>query len=180
MHLDASMLDGILARAPVRPDVYIETGTYQGNQLALAAPRFKRVIGVELDPGFADITQTRAPKAEVILANSSKILPQLASEIAEPCFFYLDAHYCRTVPHQIMPSPFPLWDELIALRTRTLPDIIVVDDVHTFGKARPDLRYRGIPDWEGVTFASIASFLGAPGKHIGDCYVVTRCCSEAD
>lgn len=174
MHLDARMLDGILGRAPVRPDVYIETGTYQGNQLALAAPRFKRVIGVELDPEFANMTRARVPKAEVILGSSSEILPELAREITEPCFFYLDAHYCRTKPHQIASTPFPLWDELIALRARAAADIIVVDDVHTFGKARPDLRYRGAPDWEGVTFASITSFLGAPGKHIGDCYVVAR------
>lgn len=51
-----------------------------------------------------------------------------------------------------MLSEFPLWRELEAIRSREdLQDVIWVDDVDTFGKARP---YLGQP-WEEVTIDAL-------------------------
>jgi hypothetical protein len=141
--------------------------------VALATSRFARVIGIERDQRFAAATAAAAPSAHVICGDTREELPKLAAELTEPVFFYLDAHFCKTDP-PITSSPFPLWDELIVLRARPYADIVLVDDLHTFGKVRRDLRYQGAPDWEGVTSASISSFLGAEGFAVGDGFVVCR------
>lgn len=173
-YLTKEQVNFILEQARgARPRVYVETGTYHGQQLAVAAPLFARAIGVELNPEFVKASARAAPSAELICGDTREVLPRLARDIKEPALFYLDAHFCKTKP-PISPSPFPLWDELIVLRARGYPDIVLVDDVHTFGKKRPELNYRGAPDWEGVTEASISSFLGASGFRAGDCYVVCR------
>lgn len=172
--ITAAQLETILksARGP-RPQVYVETGTYRAEQFAVSAPLFPRAIAVELDPRFAEMAKQAAPGATVICGDTRVHLPKLAREITEPVFFYLDAHFCKTNP-PIKQSPFPLWDELRALRARPYADIVLIDDVHTFGKKRPELRYRGAPDWEKVTTASISAFLGAKGFQVGDGFVVCR------
>lgn len=171
-HLDTRQIEWVLRRAKgARPKVYVETGCNAGKQLAAAAPAFTRAIGVELDPGFAAKARAHVPAALVLTEDTRTALPRLCAQLQEPVFFYLDAHFCRTDP-PIAKSPFPLWDELILMRQRRFADIVVVDDVHTFGKARDDLRYGDAPEWEGVTGAAISSFLGAPGIEAGDGWIV--------
>jgi hypothetical protein len=173
-HLSKEQIEAVLKRARgPRPRVYVETGTYRGRQLAVAVTKFPRVIGVELDRRFAELSSKAAPTASVICGNTSDVLPELAKDLSEPVFFYLDAHFCKTDP-PITSSRFPLWDELIILRARPYPDIVVIDDLHTFGRKRPELSYKGAPDWEGVTPASISSFLGVEGFKIADGFVVCR------
>lgn len=175
-HLNAAAMSSILQRAKsgASPSVYIETGCNRGDQLIVAAKmRFKAVIGVELDARYAAEAARRVPDATVHEGDTSKILPVVLSAVNEPVFIVLDAHYCKLDP-PIEKSRFPLWDELALLRARPYADIVVVDDVHTFGKVRDDLRYASDPEWETVTGVSISAFLGAPGEEIGDGYVVWR------
>lgn len=173
-HLTKEHFDAILRRAQERPYVYIETGCNRGDQLVIAAPLFREVFGIELDERYALEAVNRVPSAEIIVRDTREVLPVLLNKLSnEPVFIVLDAHYCALNP-PIQKSPFPLWDELILLRARKQPDIIVIDDVHTFGKVRNDLRYGAAPEWEGVTAAALSSFLSAPGEVIGDGYVVWR------
>lgn len=173
--LSAEQINGILARSKgARPQVWVETGCADGKQLVVAAPLFSRVFGVELDAHHAEAANkavSAAPHVVVIHGDTQKELPKLAARMNEPVLFYLDAHYCAMKP-PIRKSPFPLWDELILLRQRPFADIVIVDDVHTFGKRRDDLRYKDAPEWEGVTGASLSSFLGVPGETIGDGWVM--------
>ena len=166
----------ILSQCKRPPQIYVETGLYNGAQIKIAADtkRFKKIIGIELDPRFAAACQRLVPTATIHCGDTRSLLPPLARKLKEPVFWYLDAHYCATDP-PIAKSAFPLWDELVSLRTRPPGDVIVIDDVHCFGKPRPDLLFRkSVPEWEGVTRTSIASFLGAAGEVIGDGYVVWR------
>ena len=173
--LSADHLKLILSRCEKPPRVYVETGLYRGEQIAIAASSgcFERVIGIELDPRFAEACRIRVPSAEITRADTRDALPPLARTLEGPVFWCLDAHFCKTSP-PITKSPFPLWEELIALRARPRGDVIVIDDVHTFGKKRDDLRFGAAPEWEGVTCDAISSFLDAPGRTMGDGYVVWR------
>lgn len=151
----------------------VETGLMHGEQLELCAQFFKHTVGIELDKGLADSVRARVPKAHVLQGDSRVELPALARTIDHPVFWMLDAHYCTVPGHPIAKSKFPLWDELIAIRARPYKDIVVVDDVHTFGKKRDRLRFGDALEWEGVTMESISSFLGCPlGEVINDGYVV--------
>ena len=146
----------------------------RGDQLVVAAQMgFSRMIGIELDARYAMEAARRVPKAAIWTGDTNELLPSLLASIHEAVFIVLDAHYCKLDP-PIAKSRFPLWGELGLLRTRPYADIVVVDDVHTFGKVRDDLRYASDPEWETVTETSISLFLGAPGETIGDGYVVWR------
>lgn len=153
---------------------YIETGTLRGEQLEVASRVFPFVIGIEIDEDYFLRTQERVPRARVIHGDTKIVLPELAAEADEPVLWFLDAHYCIVDP-PLEPMSLPLWDELIALRQREHSDIVIVDDVHTFGHARDDLRHLDALEWEGVTPESISSVLGSPrGRIVKDCYVVSR------
>lgn len=148
-------------------DTYVETGLWEGEQLYIASSVFGLVIGIELDEHYANLAQERVPSATVLLGKSEDVLLEVSANHPEPVCFYLDAHYCRLDP-PIAFSEFPLWKELAIIRGRYQSDIVVVDDVHTFGKKRDDIK---TPEWAGVTAESIEKFFGKPGEVIKDCYV---------
>lgn len=177
-HLTKENLEHILAKrtTALRPRVFVETGLYRGDQLLVAVESglFDVVLGIELFQEFVAHCRARVPGAVIIQGDSATELPSMAQKVSEPVFWCLDAHYCETKP-PIPRSKFPLWDELIALRARPRRgDIVVVDDVHTFGKRREDLRFQSsVPEWEGITPGALCSFFGCPeGEVIGDGYVM--------
>jgi len=49
-------------------------------------------------------------------------------------------------------SPFPLWNELTTVATRKTSDLIIVDDVHAFG--------RDENGWQSVSQASLDQWFG--------------------
>lgn len=180
-HLTHDDFERILSSCADPPLVYIETGCNSGDQLLIAAAHFRVCVGIELDQAHHAIAVRRARRAapadrviDVLQGDTVHVLPRLLECYADlPVFFMLDAHFCVLDP-PVAKSPFPLWTELAMLRARTQRDVIVVDDVHTFGARRDDLRFGSDPEWETVTEASISAFLGAPGTVIGDGYVVHR------
>ena len=161
--------------------VYIETGLWHGNRLLDSARCFEVAHGIELNDHWFKVVQERAKARRNITVHhgdSREILPALLKQYADkPCFFYLDAHYCQLDP-PIQKSEFPLWEELDLIRQRdpNLREIVLVDDVHTFGKKRPDLRYKdGAVEWEAVTTQNILDRLGSRVKHsqiVSDGFVV--------
>lgn len=162
-------------------DVYIETGLYRGDRLVVAAECFKVLHGIELDPNWYRVSKERVarfPHITLHHGDTRELLPTLIEKYAQTqCFFYLDAHYCETNP-PIQKSAFPLWDELGKIRNRKTKDIVVVDDIHTFGVQRPELRFT--PDaveWEGVTVKSLLKYFGNQVRdslRIADSFVIWR------
>jgi hypothetical protein len=138
--------------------VAVETGLWKGEQLLVISETFEKTYGIELDPHYAKISQEKAPKSEVIQGDTRDKLPLVSEKIQEPCVFFLDAHYCKLEP-PIAKSEFPLWDELKTINARNLSDIVIVDDVHTFGKKRDDLLFKeGDKEWEHVTPGNILEY----------------------
>jgi tRNA U34 5-methylaminomethyl-2-thiouridine-forming methyltransferase MnmC len=138
--------------------VAVETGLWKGEQLEVIAKCFDKTFGIELDAHYAEVSRKRVPSATVYCGDTAKLLPIVSQEMKEPSVFFLDAHYCKLEP-PIAKSEFPLWDELKTINARNLPDIVIVDDVHTFGKKRDDLLFKeGDKEWEHVTPGNILEY----------------------
>lgn len=153
--------------------VYIETGLMNGVQLLQAAPCFETVHGIELDKHWFEVCKVKTsdlPHVTVHQGDTREILPQLLERYGgTSCFLYLDAHFCKSDP-PLQKSEFPLWKELEYIKARTVKDIILVDDVHTFGWKRIDVQFKeGAVEWESVTKGSILQHFG---KTIQDSMIV--------
>ncbi len=180
--IDTRQLRKLLARHPgFECPVYIETGLHTGRRIALCAPHFEAVHGIELDDHwFAVSTEKTKGMDHVVLhkGDTRHLLPQVLALFPDTsCFIHLDAHFCQTDP-PIRKSEFPLWDELALIRDREVRDIVSVDDVHTFGKKRAELKYsEDAVEWEGVTTTSILEFFGDrvyDSRTIADAFVVWK------
>lgn len=136
----------------------VETGLWKGEQLEIIARCFDKTYGIELDPHYAEVSKQRVPSATIYCGDTTQLLPKVSEEMKESSVFFLDAHYCKLNP-PIAKSKFPLWEELRIISARNLSDIVIVDDVHTFGKKRDDLLFQqGDKEWEYVTPENILEY----------------------
>ena len=150
-------------------DTYVESGTWEGVQLSIAAGSFASVYGIELDEncfGNTEYNNEKHSNVQVILGDTVDILPRLLQKYKDkPLFILLDAHFCQIDP-PIKKAFFPLWRELEMIRDRGMPDIVAIDDMHTFGIKREELKLdKEVEEWEGVTTESILKFFGDRAKH---------------
>jgi hypothetical protein len=150
-------LDRIRNRFPDGPGirVFVETGTFHGKTTRLAAQCFPEVHTIELhDQWHAEAVRDLAPLGvRCHHGNSAELVPQLAAAIAEPAVWYLDAHWFKIVPGVAGQAvPLPLWAELEAVAARPYRDVVVVDDVHAFGKMEPTA------EWLDVSIERIAGY----------------------
>lgn len=77
-------------------DTLIETGTYLGDTIFALKDQFKKLISIELDPGFyaKAIERFRPYKQVSILeGDSGTVLPKVLENINTPTLFWLDGHY---------------------------------------------------------------------------------------
>jgi hypothetical protein len=132
--------------------VFVETGTFKGATTKLAQEQFSVVHTIELDPvlHMTASTECAHPSTTFHLGDTRDLLPKLAQEITEPVLWYLDAHWFKHPGVAGKEKGLPLWDELRVLAARSYADVIVVDDVHDFGTAKPT------PEWLDVTLERIA------------------------
>ena len=74
--------------------------------------------------------------------DSAEKLSELATSLAAPVLWYLDAHYSGgpTAFGNPEDGGWPLLRELGAISSRTQPDVVIIDDVRLLGAAR----------WEGT------------------------------
>lgn len=161
-----------------KPRIFIETGTLHANSTVLACIHFDKVYSIELSPELWATASEKFPGGRITFlhGDSAKVLPEMLEHSfkEEGVFFYLDAHFF-TAGAKGKPiakeNPFPLWDELEAIRKRRgVTDIVVVDDVHAFGRKDPHAG------WETTGPETIkASMEGREVLHgaiMGDQYVM--------
>ena len=132
----AGHLDQILARHPVKPRVFVESGTFKGKTTRWALERFAVVHTIELsDLLYAEAVETLVPLGAICHHGDTRdVLPMLANELDEPVCWFLDAHWLNREHAAGEGTPLPLADELATLSTRRHRDIVIVDDVASFGK----------------------------------------------
>ena len=180
--LTQDQLKYILNKHDSEISTLIETGTCEGGFSSIASDVFKKVITIELNDYYYHKAKSNLGSlvnVDLIQGDSAKVLPELLKKHKEPLFIYLDAHFfnCDNAEVPLIPrSEFPLFKELKAISKRKVKDIIVVDDVHSFGRERPDLRFSDAPDWENVTTDSIVKSIGnvIDSEIIGDCFIIWK------
>ena len=148
---------------------YIETGTWQGDQVLKAAQVFDTVYGIELNEHWFNVSVDKNSEYEnvhMIHGDTQLELPKLLEKHKDtPLFILLDAHFFQTDP-PLDKSFFPLWKELDMIRKRDVRDIIAIDDVHTFGRKRSELKIdQNVKEWEDVTTSTVLNFFGDSVRH---------------
>lgn len=138
-------------------EILIETGTLEAKNALQLSPLFMTVYSVELSTALwrraAELYRGR--NITFLLGDSAVVIPLLSEAYQEcPVVWYLDAHWfawgAQRLPVAIG-NPFPLWTELEVLSKRNQPDIVLVDDVHAFGREG---------DWSNVSKESLDAALG--------------------
>jgi hypothetical protein len=132
--------------------VFIETGTYQAKTALMARTLFPVVHTIERSEVLWKEAHQKygGDGIHFHLGDTTEVLPKLAKGTREPAVFYLDAHWFDQPNVAGQSDPLPLWAELDCLAKRRQPDIIIVDDVRSFGT---------FPGWEDVTLPRVANRL---------------------
>jgi len=158
----AQSLYRISERLGELPKVFIETGTWKGQSIRNVQTTgiFQELHTIELSETLYKAAQEPLTGLGVQchLGDSKRLLKRLGSSYDQPVCFYLDAHFCKEKSGEGAIG-FPLWSEMDYVRGRGLADVVIIDDTHTFGKRRPDLKGKlEGGSWESVTKARILDF----------------------
>jgi hypothetical protein len=121
---------GTISRYVKKGTVFIETGTREGNTLALALELgAKAVYSVENNQPLYEKARVRfagEPRAKLFFGHSPVALEQILKEISEPAVFWLDAH----------DPECPLVSELGVIEKHSIDNhTLLIDDVRLFRKA---------------------------------------------
>jgi len=167
---------------------FVETGTRYGDTALMMASGYfasDRVHTIELSEELFREAQPKFKGTSIhrYRGDSAVILPALT--FVGATLYYLDAHWWaneEAASSESDPQGFPLWAELghiihIPPSTRGT-DVIVVDDVHCFGRKT---EMGMLTRWEGVTDVTLLEFMNSlmtphvwTGKVYGDAFVMWR------
>jgi hypothetical protein len=128
---------------------FVETGTFRGETLRLAAQQFAECHSVELSP---ELYQAAAAAfagnlaVRLHLGPSPQYLTENAAAFAaSPTFFWLDAHWCSAEATAGADSQSPLLEEIAALGSLHPQSVLLIDDARLY-LCPPPLPHR-FTDW---------------------------------
>ena len=156
------------------PKNFIETGTGMGATCMKMRNVFDNVHTIENSPQLFQRFIQRYGQMQVVChaGDTLEVLPKLMEQLVGRIVFFLDAHFCKgNIKDAAGGFNFPLWKELELLKERHektgLADIVIVDDVHTFGKDRGTQ----FGDWQNVDPASLENSLGGRDQFSHDSFI---------
>lgn len=118
-------------------EVFIESGTRDGQTTAIANLFFKEVHTIELSKYWYDFATNRFfgnPNIHVHFGDSAVILPQILKTINKRILFFLDGHYSAIPNDAKGEKSSPLIEELEAINTHDIKNhIILCDDMRLSG-----------------------------------------------
>ncbi len=176
-----TLLEEVLEERPdyPKPGVFVETGTYKAQSILAMTKFFEEAHTIEIEKGLFDKAVKKCAGTGIHLhhGDSAEIVPRLAKQLGRPAIWYLDAHWFPD--SQVHgEKPFPLWDELKAIVDREQQDIIIVDDLHAFGRRCLHNGKEDLGSWWEVSVKSLEEFVGPDRlehcfKHVaGDCVIL--------
>lgn len=160
-------VDTIKARGLLVPNVFVETGTFWGENIPSKLPFFKEIHSIDLKEEYVVQARNKFPFPNVTFhhGDSAEVLARLVNTWNEPVVFYLDAHWSGGETAKGSKET-PLLEEMTILGKRQYDDIIFIDDTRFFGKK----MFGGIPgdhmwpytefDWRDVTLENILKNFG--------------------
>ncbi|MGE3531588.1 MAG: hypothetical protein AB7I12_07335 [Steroidobacteraceae bacterium] len=132
---------------------FMETGTFEGSSLVLAARHFDRCISVELSTVYYEKAIAKfhnVANVELHCGHSSEILKDFSEVLQrEPGLFWLDAHWCVAENTAGSDSQSPLLSELQAIGRLHPKSVVLVDDARLYLCAPP--RPHRYQDWPGLS-----------------------------
>lgn len=115
--------------------LFVETGTFQGEMIQAMLGRVDRIYSIELDDRwFENAQRCFAGRSDVRLlhGDSGSRLGDVLAEIDRPALFWLDAHYSGPATAR-GPLDSPIVHELEAIRAHPVAGhVILIDDVSYF------------------------------------------------
>lgn len=121
--------------------LFIETGTFLGETLGLAAEIFDKCYSVELSEKLhrrARLKFARKRHVELLNGSSAELLPAILRQIEEPAVIWLDAHFSGGITTG--EGCDPLQQELTALlEHRDRRHVILIDDARGLGVSSAQL-----------------------------------------
>jgi len=117
------------------PEIFVETGTYQGDMIHAVKKKFKKIYSIELHEDFYKKARKKFSRNKhivIIFGNSSIQLKELLPKIDKPCLFWLDAHYSgEGTAKGDLETPIMAEMNLI-LKNSHFNHIILIDDARLF------------------------------------------------
>lgn len=133
--LDEHLLDAILTHQNF--DVFVETGTFNGDTLALIKNRFPNIHSIELSEALYQKAQNRFQNSDHIklwCGDSALQLQDIQRTLnsEQKVFYWLDAHWCCADATAGDASQCPLLEELKAIQYLNDQSVIAIDDARLF------------------------------------------------
>lgn len=137
--LNKEQLDEIINNSPFKGNffqTFIETGTYRGDTIFAMEPLFNKLHTIEIKQEFYENCKNKYDGSKITfhLGDSSKILPQVLSEVQGDIVFFLDGHWSSKDTGR-GEKDVPLFEELDAIHKAIAGSaLIIIDDYRLFGR----------------------------------------------
>lgn len=136
-------------------EVFVETGTFQGDSVAAVRRYFRELHTCELSPELHAAASRRFagdPSVHCHLGSSPERLRALTGVHADrPVMYWLDAHWCSADHTAGQESQCPLLEELDAIAPLHPESVVWIDDARYFTAPPPaPLEVRGWPTFQQV------------------------------
>lgn len=145
--LDPELLRCLTGVLPL--EVFVETGTFQGDTVQSALPFFKEVHSVELSPAYYAGCRARFEKHPAVTlyhGPSPECLHSLRDRLAgRSALYWLDAHWCQADQTSGFQAQCPLLEELAAVGRLNETSLVLIDDARLF--LAPPLGLHDVGQW---------------------------------
>lgn len=132
--IDPNLVELLTNQLPL--SVFIETGTFRGNTIALVKSYFPQIFSIESSEKYYQIAVSRFQNdasVTILKGDTSVMLGDLVKQTNNrPTLFWLDAHWCADEGTADKSSQSPLLDELAAIHQLHEKSVILIDDAHLY------------------------------------------------
>jgi hypothetical protein len=132
--IDTKLVNALASVLPL--DVFVETGTFEGEAIARLRSTFSEIYSAELSRDYYEKAVNRFdgdPTVNLYHGDSSDMLRHLQSQLRERSILYwLDAHWCVATNTEGEASQCPLLSELESIHSLNNLSAIIIDDARLF------------------------------------------------
>lgn len=138
--IDPQLVAAIKRALPL--SLFVETGTFHGDSLAIVATQFDECISIEASEALWRESSARfasTPSVRVLHSDSSLALAELRARLSKaPTLFWLDAHWCVAANTAGETSQCPLLAEIDAIGQLHEQSVVLIDDARLFLAPPPE------------------------------------------
>lgn len=164
-------------------NIFIETGTYNGETIFSMEPLFNKLYTIEISEKYYTNTKNNYfsknmvsydNKINFLLGDSSIVLQYVLPIITDKCIFFLDGHWSSDDTGR-GEKDCPLIEEITHINNLCKTEaIIIIDDYRLFEKG-PNIGF--LEDWSDINKQKIVDILQ---KRISKVYHLDSECSKDD